>query len=317
VPPNTCRTLAASAPARASLSSGRNMRSCQPRSGRPLSRPPRPLCRHPACGALLVSFDFYKIAPIGAAAELQDIGEQRGKAAVGVLSSRIVSDLLVCVFPSVPFTFFLVCSLSCADVAHRPPVALFLLFDMSPSRRHNAASSQRLSALALSTSSPLLHIAAMHAEGSLKSRETTVSRHQILSVLFQDHRVPTRRTLRDHSALYPALLPSSSTPPFPRRRTSCHPTFFPAAALPPLPCLQWPARLSPSCRRLRVLAKLGPSTERSGALVPPSARTTSACEPASTARHRCTVRAMGYRGRAAQTRRGTRWRRLYEADTVI
>jgi hypothetical protein len=36
----------------------------------------------------------------------------------------------------------------------------------------------------------LLHIAATHANGSLKSRETTVSRHQLLSALFQDHRVP-------------------------------------------------------------------------------------------------------------------------------
>jgi hypothetical protein len=52
-----------------------------------------------------VSLDFYKIVPIGAAAELQDIGEQRGEAAVGVLSSRYVRDFLVSVFPSVPLLF--------------------------------------------------------------------------------------------------------------------------------------------------------------------------------------------------------------------
>ncbi|KAJ7806981.1 hypothetical protein B0H14DRAFT_3152707 [Mycena olivaceomarginata] len=66
-PPNTCRTPAASTSARASLSSGRTMHSIQLRSVRPLSRPPRPPRRRPACGALLVSLDFSGIAPIGAA----------------------------------------------------------------------------------------------------------------------------------------------------------------------------------------------------------------------------------------------------------
>jgi hypothetical protein len=88
------------------------MSSSQPRSVRPLSRPLRPPRPHPACGALLVSLDFYKIVPIGAAAELQDIGGQRREAAMGMLSSRTVCDLLVYVFPSGihvslrPFAFF-------------------------------------------------------------------------------------------------------------------------------------------------------------------------------------------------------------------
>jgi hypothetical protein len=56
-------------------------------------------------GGALMSLNFYKIASIGAAAELQDIGRQRGEAAMGVLSSRIVRDLLVYVFPSVPLLF--------------------------------------------------------------------------------------------------------------------------------------------------------------------------------------------------------------------
>ncbi|KAF8124029.1 hypothetical protein K438DRAFT_1893820 [Mycena galopus ATCC 62051] len=127
-PPNADHTPAASTPARASLSSGRTRRSSQTRSIRPLSRPLRPPCCHPACGALL-------IMPIGAAAELHDIGGQRREAALWVLSSRIVHDLL---------------------------------------QRCVLAASART--IALSTSS-LLRITATHANGWLKSRQTTVSRN--------------------------------------------------------------------------------------------------------------------------------------------
>ncbi|KAJ7806973.1 hypothetical protein B0H14DRAFT_2610046 [Mycena olivaceomarginata] len=72
------------------------MCSSQPRSIRPrLSRLPLLPHRYPACGALLVSHNFYKITPISATAELQDIDGQWGEAAMGVLSSQIVPDLLV------------------------------------------------------------------------------------------------------------------------------------------------------------------------------------------------------------------------------
>ncbi|KAJ7829630.1 hypothetical protein B0H13DRAFT_2435230 [Mycena leptocephala] len=120
----------------------------------------------PSVRRLLVSLDFHKIALIGAAAELQDICGQRGEAAVG------------CYPPGLSAIFL-------------PPVALLFFFRRvalpSPQRCVLAASARTP---ALSMLSPLLYIAATHANGSLKSRETTVSRHQILSALFQDHRVP-------------------------------------------------------------------------------------------------------------------------------
>ncbi|KAF8129140.1 hypothetical protein K438DRAFT_1887765 [Mycena galopus ATCC 62051] len=172
-PPNVCHTPVASTPARASLSSGRTRRSSQPRSVRPLSRPLRPPMPPPSvrCPPRVSRF-LYKITPIGAAGKLQDIGGQRGEAAMWVLSSRIVHDLLA----------------ACHALLFFQRIALPL------QQRCVLAASART--IALSTWS-LLRITATHANGWLKSRETTVSRHLILLALFQDHRVPHAANGRD------------------------------------------------------------------------------------------------------------------------
>ncbi|KAJ7813033.1 hypothetical protein B0H14DRAFT_3879451 [Mycena olivaceomarginata] len=153
-PLSGCRMPAASSPACASLSSGRNMRWSQSRSVRPLSRPPRPPRRHPACGTLLVSLDLYIIEPIGTAAELQDIGGQRGKAAVGAACLAL------------------------------------LFFDVSPSHRSNAASSQRLRAQSLSARHPRCRTSQqrMQTGGSRAGRPPFLARSY--RPLLQNRRVP-------------------------------------------------------------------------------------------------------------------------------
>ncbi|KAF8175244.1 hypothetical protein K438DRAFT_1848046, partial [Mycena galopus ATCC 62051] len=163
-PPNAYHTPATSTPARASLSLGRTRRSSQTRSVRPLSRPLRPPCRHPACGALLLSLDLYTRSRPSAP-------QPSCRTSTGNAEKRPCGS-----YPPGLSTM------------HRPPVTLFFFFDVSPSRYSNAASSQHLRTIALSTWS-LLRITATHANGWLKSRETTVSRHLILLALFQDHRV--------------------------------------------------------------------------------------------------------------------------------
>ncbi|KAF7372453.1 hypothetical protein MVEN_00106800 [Mycena venus] len=162
------------------------MRSSPTRSICPLTRPPHPPCRHPEDGAL-VSADFYRIVPVGASAELQDIGGQRGEAAVGVLSSQVVRDLLT-------------------SRKGRLSRSSFFPRGALPSQHRCVLAPAR--AIAFSTSSPLPHIATTHANGCLKGRKTTVSRHQILSALFQEHRVPTRRT----SAAVRSCLPVRERP---------------------------------------------------------------------------------------------------------
>ncbi|KAF8155122.1 hypothetical protein K438DRAFT_1862926, partial [Mycena galopus ATCC 62051] len=138
-------------------------RSSQPRSVRPFSKPLRPPMPPPSVRCLSrVSRFLYKITPIGTAAELQDIDGQRGEAAMWVLSSRIVHDLLA----------------ACHALFFFRRVAL-------PLQQHCVfAASARTIALSMWS---LLRITATHANGWLKSRETTVPRHLILSALFQDH----------------------------------------------------------------------------------------------------------------------------------
>ncbi|KAJ7787517.1 hypothetical protein B0H14DRAFT_3893003 [Mycena olivaceomarginata] len=180
-PPNTCRTPAAVDPSPCFALLGQDHATRVDPDPSTLSQDHR--VPHAAMGgALLMSLNFYKIAPIGAAAELQDIGGQRGEAAMG------------CYPPGLP------------------PVTLFCFFDVSPSRRSNAASSQLT-----------------HANGWLKSRDTTVSRHQILSALFQHHRVP-------HAAY--AFIFDAPVPP---RRTDFSPH------IPSSPHDTRPYRLCPVC----------------------------------------------------------------------
>ncbi|KAJ7784822.1 hypothetical protein B0H14DRAFT_3584754 [Mycena olivaceomarginata] len=105
----------------------------------------------------------------------------------------------------------------------------------------NAASSQCLRAQSLSPRRPRCRTSqGTHANGWLKSRETIVPRHQILSALLQNHRAPPRG-------------------------------------------LRGPPTTILLADTFMLSAKLGLSTGRSGALVPPGARTTSACEPGSIA----------------------------------
>ncbi|KAJ7932200.1 hypothetical protein B0H13DRAFT_2520818 [Mycena leptocephala] len=91
----------------------------------------------PSVRRLLVSLNFHKIAPIGAAAELQGIGGQRGEAAVG------------CYPPGLSAIFWYACFLPSRRLSRS-----YFFFDVSPSRRHNAASSQRLRAHSLSPRRP-------------------------------------------------------------------------------------------------------------------------------------------------------------------
>ncbi|KAJ7797447.1 hypothetical protein B0H14DRAFT_57186 [Mycena olivaceomarginata] len=203
-------------------------------------------------------------------AELQDIGGQRGEAAMGVLFSRIVRDPLV------------------------PPVALLYFFDVSPSCRSNAASSQHLRAQSLSPRRPGCRTLQRRTQtgGSRAGRPPfldTRSYRPSSKITVS----PTRRTVHDQSALYYALVAFIFDAPVPPRRTGFSPHIpsspYDTWLLPPLPCLQRPAHVIPACRHLRVSVKLGLSAEHSGMLVPPGARTTSACEPGSIAPHRRTV----------------------------
>ncbi|KAJ7823864.1 hypothetical protein B0H14DRAFT_1307240 [Mycena olivaceomarginata] len=157
---------AASAPACASLSSGRNMRWRQNRSVRPLSRPPTsptPATQRAVPSCLSI---YTGIEPIGAAAKLPDIGGQRGEAAVEVLSLRIIRDLLA----------------ACLALLFFQRVAL--LSQQTPRPRSACARNRSLHVIP----------AAAHRSDACKrvaqERETTVPRHQILSALLQNRRVP-------------------------------------------------------------------------------------------------------------------------------
>ncbi|KAJ7790631.1 hypothetical protein B0H14DRAFT_3569015 [Mycena olivaceomarginata] len=189
-------------------------------------------------GALLMSLNFYNIAPIGAAAELQEIGR---------LSRSSV---------------FSTC---------RPPVTATL-------RPRSVCTHNR----SLHVVPAVTHIAVTHTNGWLKSRDTTVSRHQILSALFQHHRVPHTA----YAFIFDAPVPPRRTDSSPHIPSSPHDT----RPYRLCPVLQRPAHINPACRHLCVSAKQGLSTEHSGVLVPPGARTTSACEPRSIAPHRRTMR---------------------------
>jgi hypothetical protein len=222
-----------------------------------------------------MSLNFYKIAPIGAAAELQDIGGQRGEAAMGCYPPGLSAIFwCTCFLPSL--CFFLVCSLSSADVAHRPPVALSVFF--STCRPPVAATLRPRSVCAHNRS---LHVApaAAHCSDARKRVAQEPGDHRFST---PDPIGPVAYGTRPIGAILCPFNVHIRRP----RSTSPHRLSPPHsllalrhAALPPLPCLQRPAHINPACRHLCVSAKLGLSTEHRGVLVPPGARTTSACEP--------------------------------------
>jgi hypothetical protein len=282
-PPNACRAPAASTPARASLSPGRTMRSSQPSIRPPSLKTTASPTPPPVCGTLLVSLDFYKIAPIGAAAELQDIGGQRGEAAMGCYPPGLSAIFwCTCFLPSL--CFFLVCSLSSADVAHRPPVALSVFF--STCRPPVAATLRPRSVCAHNRS---LHVApaAAHCSDARKRVAQEPGDHRFST---PDPIGPVAYGTRPIGAI---LCPFNVHIRRPRSTSPHrHPTFLPRCTThgsTASACLQRPAHINPACRHLRVSAKLGLPTEHSGVLVLPGARTTSPCEPGSIAPHRRTV----------------------------
>ncbi|KAJ7806901.1 hypothetical protein B0H14DRAFT_1565397 [Mycena olivaceomarginata] len=200
---------------------------------------------------------------------------------MGVLSSRIVRDLLVYVFPSVPLLFSRVPFLLPTSRTGRLSRSSVSSTCVLPSQQRCvlAASAHTIT---LSTSSRLPHIAATHANGWLKSRETTVSRHQILSALFQDHRVPHAAygTRPIGAILRPFgvhLRRPRSTSPTSHIPSSLYDTRSTASALSAA------ARLHQPCCRPLCVGKAGAVNRAQRRVRASGARTTCACEPGSIA----------------------------------
>ncbi|KAJ7306879.1 hypothetical protein DFH08DRAFT_512339 [Mycena albidolilacea] len=119
---------------------------------------------------------------------------------MGVLFSRIVRDPLV------------------------PPVALLYFFDVSPSCRSNAASSQRLRAQSLSPRRPGCRTLQGRTQtGGSRARRPPFLNTRSYRPSAKTTVSPTRRTVCDQSALYYTVLVFIFDAPVPHRRTDFSP----------------------------------------------------------------------------------------------